>query len=425
MRRKIILKAPVLTRSGYGEQSRFALRSLRSREDLFDIYIQPLQWGHTSWTNDNTEERRWIDQTIEKTIGYVQQGGGFDISLQVTIPNEWEGLAPINIGYTAGIETTKVAYPWIEKGNQMDKIIVISNHSKNTYLNTEYIAQEANTGAEVHLRLETPITAVNYPAKIYENLPNLDLELENDFNFLAVAQFGPRKNLPNTIKWFVEEFHDEEVGLIVKSNLTKNSVIDRETLYDNIKNFLSEFPNKKCKVYLLHGDMTDEEMHALYIHPQVTAFVALPHGEGFGLPIFEAAYSGLPIVATAWSGQLDFLVDKKGSEQFYDVAYDLQPIQDEVVWENVLIKESMWAYPREQSAKEHMRTCYNDVLANSDDLGVDRAKKLAVYIHDEFVAEKRYKEFCSIIIDEEVIEIEDWLTTLSEEIEEDEIVEYE
>ena len=65
MRRKIILKAPLLTRSGYGEQSRFALRSLRSREDLFDIYIHPLQWGQTSWTNESTEERSWIDQTIE------------------------------------------------------------------------------------------------------------------------------------------------------------------------------------------------------------------------------------------------------------------------------------------------------------------------------------------------------------------------
>ena len=58
MKKKILLKAPLLTRSGYGEQSRFALRSLRSREDLFDIYIQPLTWGETSWINDETEERK-------------------------------------------------------------------------------------------------------------------------------------------------------------------------------------------------------------------------------------------------------------------------------------------------------------------------------------------------------------------------------
>ena len=101
MKRRILLKGPLLTRSGYGEQARFALRSLRSREDLFDIFIQPLQWGKTSWASEMDEERVWIDQTIEKTIGYVQSGGQFDASLQVTIPNEFERLAPVNIGYPA------------------------------------------------------------------------------------------------------------------------------------------------------------------------------------------------------------------------------------------------------------------------------------------------------------------------------------
>ena len=65
MKKKILLKAPVLTRSGYGEQSRFALRSLRSREDLFDIYVQPLTWGETSWIHEENEERAWIDEKID------------------------------------------------------------------------------------------------------------------------------------------------------------------------------------------------------------------------------------------------------------------------------------------------------------------------------------------------------------------------
>ncbi len=108
MKKKILLKGPLLTRSGYGEQTRFALRALRSRSETFDIYIQPLNWGVTSWLIEDNEERRWIDQAIEKTIGFIQQGGQFDMSLQVTIPNEWEKLAPVNIGYTAGIEATRV-----------------------------------------------------------------------------------------------------------------------------------------------------------------------------------------------------------------------------------------------------------------------------------------------------------------------------
>ena len=98
MKNKILLKGPLLTRSGYGEQSRFALRALRSREDLFEVFIQPLEWGKTSWMHENDEERIWIDQTIEKTIAFIQNGGQFDSSLQITIPNEWENMAPVNIG---------------------------------------------------------------------------------------------------------------------------------------------------------------------------------------------------------------------------------------------------------------------------------------------------------------------------------------
>ena len=402
MRKKILLRGPVLTRSGYGEQARFALRSLRSRTDLWDIYIHPLQWGQTSWTNEYTEERLWIDKTIEKTARYVHEGGTFDVSLQVTIPNEWEKLAPINVGYTAGIETTKVAHQWIEKGNLMDKIIVVSTHSKNVYESTEYVG-ETPTGEQVSIKLETPIEAVNYPVKIYENLADIELDLTPEFNFLSLAQFGPRKNLPNTVQWFVEEFHDEEVGLVVKANIAKNCLLDREKLTMDLSAFLQKFPERKCKVYLLHGDMTDEEIHALYLHQKINAFLSLPHGEGYGLPLFEAAYSGLPIVATGWSGQLDFLVDSDGVDRFYNVQFDLAPVQPEVVWDGVLIKESMWAYAREESAKRQMRNCYR---AETEAEGhLFKPCEYAVDLRERFNEDKLYKAFAdnvaSLLIDED------------------------
>ena len=413
MRKKIILKAPLLTRSGYGEQSRYALRALRSREDLFDIYIQPLQWGQTSWVSLMDEERRWIDTTIEKTIAYVQQGAPFDISLQVTIPNEWENIASVNIGYTAGIETTKVAHQWIPKGNEMDRIIVISNHSKNTFANTVYQAVNQETGQEAELHLETPIDVVNYPAKKYDSLPDLQIKFDYDYNFLTIAQFGPRKNLPNTIKWFVEEFHDEEVGLVVKSNLAKNCLMDREHLMADLRGFLKSHPDRKCKVYLLHGDMSDEEIHSLYVHPQIKALLSLPHGEGFGLPIFEAAYSGLPVIATGWSGQLDFLCDEEGKEHFYNVSFDIQPVQEEVIWDGVIIKESMWAYPREQSAKEQMRKCYEDTENR------DNSNKYAQELQKRFAAEKMYDKFVkSILVSVDPQPEENWLEEIEDIIQE-------
>ena len=87
MKKNIIVKGPVLSQTGYGEQTRFAVRALRSREDLFNIYLWNLEWGKSNHTIEDDEERRWIIKTLQKTARYIQEAKGtpnFDISLQVT-----------------------------------------------------------------------------------------------------------------------------------------------------------------------------------------------------------------------------------------------------------------------------------------------------------------------------------------------------
>ena len=116
-----------------------------------------------------------------------------------------------------------VAPLWLQKGNEaVDKIITISNHSVNSYRDTVASATNNQTGQQFEYRLNTPIDYVSYPVKTFDNLEKLELNLPTEFNFLSVAQFGPRKNLPNTIKWFIEEFHDDNVGLVIKTNMAKN-----------------------------------------------------------------------------------------------------------------------------------------------------------------------------------------------------------
>ena len=341
--------------------------------------------------HEKNEERVWMDTRIEDTIHYIQNGGHFDMSLQVTIPNEWQKIAPVNIGFTAGMETTRVAHQWIQKGNEMDKILVVSNHSRDTYRDTVYVATHNQTGVESEYKLETPIKTVNYPVKDFGEPVDLGIKLDYEFNFLVMAQFGPRKNLPNTVKWFVEEFHNDEVGLVVKTNIAKNCIMDREKLLHDMKRLMVQYPDRQCKVYLLHGDMTDKEIHSLFEHSQIKAFVTFTHGEGFGLPIYEAAYTGMPVVAPGWSGQLDFLVDKKtGISYFYNVEYDLQPVPENVIWEGVIIKESMWAYPREHSAKQQMRKCYADLTLGREKEAMKIAREHADRLHEIFSEEKQY-----------------------------------
>jgi len=403
MKKRILVRGPALSRSGYGEHTRFLLRALRSREDIFDVFLHNLNWGKTGWIWEQNEEREWFDQVIMKTIEYSQQGGQYDVSMQVTIPNEWEKLAPINIGVTAGIETTKVSPQWVEKSTLVDRIITISEHSKQTYENTSYQAQNNQTGEIIKdFRCTTPIDVVHYPVKDYEPA-ELDLDFETDFNFLAVAQLSPRKNMPNTIKWFIEEFIDKKVGLVLKLSHTNNSISDRLHTTNLLKQLANEYPDRKCKIYLLHGSMTDEEMTTLYQHPKVKALVSLAHGEGFGLPIFEAAYNELPVVAPDWSGHVDFLYlpvkDKKtGKEKlkahFAKVKYNLQPIQKEAVWDGVLQADSMWCYAEQGSYKMRLREVHKDYNRFKS-----QAKKLNGWIRENFTAEKQYAKMCNSLID--------------------------
>jgi hypothetical protein len=406
MKKKIIVRGPVLSRSGYGEQSRFALQCLRSREDYFDVYIIPTNWGKSSWVWEETEERRWIDEKIKETAIYLANGGTFDGSLQITIPNEWEPMAPINIGYTAGIETTKVAPQWVEKSYLMNHIIVISNHARDTFLNTTYQATDNNTGQTINdFRCQTPITTVNYCVRNYDAESHLDIELDYDFNFLCAAQFGPRKNVENTLRWFVEEFIDQEVGLVLKLNWHNDSLNDRVHTKKMIDNLLKQdkYKDRKCKIYLLHGSLKSEEMSSLYKHPKIKCLVSLTHGEGFGLPIFEAVCNELPVIAPDWSGHLDFLympsTDKKTKKtknkaMFSRVDYQLAPIPQQVVWDGVLVADSQWCYADGGSYKMKLREVITKYQHKKQ-----QAKKLKKWVFENFSEEQQYAKFVEPIIE--------------------------
>jgi glycosyltransferase involved in cell wall biosynthesis len=147
--------------------------------------------------------------------------------------------------------------------------------------------------------------------------------------------------------------------------------------------------------------MTDEEMHALYTDQQIHAMIAIPHGEGFGLPIFEAAYSGLPIISVGWSGQCDYLYDQETPSiaHFYEVGFDIAPVPQEAVWEGVIVKESGWANAREQSTKEQMRNCYNDIINNTEGSIASNTLNRAQQLQEQFSADNMYEQFVNAVYD--------------------------
>lgn len=421
---KVLVRGPMLTRTGYGEHARSVLRALRLIEGV-EIFIMPTQWGQSAWIWEDNEERKWMDECITKTVAYnAQQNVAYDLSIQVGIPNEWQRFAPVNIGVTAGIETTKVAPIWLEKANMMDRIITISEHSKAGFTGTVYEGTHKETGQRIKLECTTPVDIVHYPVKHYEEV-DLGFELDTEFNFLTVAQWGPRKNIEVTVQWFVEEFIDNpDVGLVVKTFAKGGSIIDRVRAENTLTQLLNKYPKRQCKVYLLHGDMSEEEMHSLYKHPQIKSFVSLTHGEGFGLPHFEAAYSGLPVIAPEWSGYLDFLcmpkTNKKGKTKvkpyFATVEYEISPIQQQAVWEGVLQADSMWAYADQGSYKMRLREMHKDYGRFKKD-----ATELQSWIHENFSLEQQSEKMVNIFKDHitwhgtganEELDLDEWVAEL-------------
>ena len=102
--------------------------------------------------------------------------------------------------------------------------------------------------------------------------------------------------------------------------------------------------------------MTSEEIASLFCHKSIKCLASPTRGEGYGLPLIDAAVSGIPVVATNWSGHLEFLE----SDLFYPVMYDLKAINKTKVDNRIFYEGVRWAEPRKESFIRQIKSVYND-----------------------------------------------------------------
>jgi glycosyltransferase involved in cell wall biosynthesis len=287
--------------------------------DKYDIKIIPLRWGNTpqNQVDGESEFGRWM---LERVIGEIGQKP--DVFVQVSVANEFEPKGNYSIGVTAGVETTICPKDFIDGCNKMDLIIVPSQFTKQNLGGTIYQQKDQATGEIVgEIKITKPIEVLfeGVDTEIFSKGSGNDVlaNVKEDFNFLIVGHWlkgelgQDRKDIGMAIKTFATVFQylpkDKRPGLIVKTSHAGFSVIDREGTREKLEGVLKPLGDKCPSVYLVHGDMEETDMSNLYHHPKVKAMISFAKGEGYGRPMAEFTLTGKPIIASGWSGQLDFL----------------------------------------------------------------------------------------------------------------------
>ena len=351
----LLLMAPVATVSGYGARSRDIAYSL-IKSGKYNVKIWNTRWGNTPMNalEATNEKHKMIMDCLMTEPQLASQP---EIFIQITVPNEFQRLGKYNIGITAGIETTIAAAPWIEGCNMMDLVLTSSEHSKKVLQESAWMKHNQQTRQpEGELKLIKPIEVLfegvdletYFPTKeIHKTIADEFEVVKEDFNYLCVGHwlagdFGEdRKNISGLIRTFLEAFKNKapqnQPGLILKTSSADFSPLDRNEILHKIGQIIQSVKSKQLpNIYLIHGDLSDEEMNSLYNHPKVKAHITFTKGEGYGRPLAEASRSEKPIIATNWSGHIDFLKD------VILLPGTLTNVHPSAAWENVILKESQW-----------------------------------------------------------------------------------
>lgn len=362
-----IVSCPIDTFSGYGARSRDFVKSLiKNKGEEWDIKILSQRWGHTPFgaLNEDIPEEKDLKDRIVGALT-MNLPARPEVWIQITVPNEFQPVGKHNIGVTAGIETTICDPSWLEGCNRMDLILTSSEHSKAVFQSSKFTQQNQAKQVVANIELKKPIEVLLEGADLskyfkasttfdYNVCKDLDTIKEN-FCYLLVGHwlqgdFGEdRKNIGYTIKAFLEVFKNKKnkPALVLKVSQGATSILDRDRILKKIEDVRRTVSgNNLPNIYLIHGDLDDKEINAIYNHPKIKAMVSFTKGEGFGRPLLEFSIVGKPIVASGWSGHIDFLP----SDFVGLVGGTLNNIHPSAHVPNVLLNESQWFKPDDNQA---------------------------------------------------------------------------
>ena len=151
-----------------------------------------------------------------------------------------------------------------------------------------------------------------------------------------------RKNPTGAVQAFRMAFGRSKFArLFLKLSGTADQLRDLESTFGDLSD---------VNVKIIRDFLSPTALDSLYQETDV--LLSLHRAEGFGLPMLEAMARGIPVVATGWSGNLDFM----SASDSRLVPYKLIPVMDA----SAVYRGSSWADPDVPSAAQALRDLAND-----------------------------------------------------------------
>jgi len=233
---------------------------------------------------------------------------------------------------------------------------------------------------------EKPVTVIPYGIETpVESCRREDFGLPNS-KFLTLAMydansFASRKNPGGAIEAFTKAFGGKAGLAALVLKIGNGSPDEINMLEERLK-------ASGIQYYLITERLSKPRLNALIACCDV--FISLHRSEGFGLVMAEAMNLGIPVIATGWSANIEFMP----RDCTYLVGYHLVPVGD--AYHQVDDESYVWAEPDIEEAASYLR-----MIMEEPEKTKERAQKAQKHIQEYFSIEasarkmkKRYVELC-------------------------------